>query len=425
MTTAADRIGTPHRGFDASRAALADAGRFLPGGVGSDFRLGPTALVIDRGAGPFVWDADGNRYVDYLCGAGPIILGHDHPAVVEEAIAQIRRGVQTGGENRHEHEAAALVAATIPCAELVRFTNTGSEAVALALRVARAATGRHVIVKFQGHYHGWYDPTFVAGPGKAVDEQGSAGLDPAAIVSTRVVPNGDLDALATALAPGDVAGVIVEPYWRGYRWHADTFLPAVKDLAHRSGSLVIFDEVLSGFRVAPGGAQAVLGITPDLSTFAKAVANGFPVGGVAGPRSLMGLMGGGPVVHPGTYNGNPLSMAAAVATLRELRTGEPHARIEEHGRRLMDGLAEVVRGQFPGARTEGVPASFRLFLGDPATGMDDARHAALTADLTLALLEHGVRTVPGGMWYLTSSHDAAVVEETLDRAAAAVATVRG
>jgi glutamate-1-semialdehyde 2,1-aminomutase len=265
---------------------------------------------------------------------------------------------------------------------------------------------------------------FVAGPGKSIDEPGSAGLDPAATGNTRVVPNGDLDALRDALAPADVAAVIVEPYWRGYRWHATSFLPGVLALAHRSGSLVIFDEVLSGFRVAPGGAQAVLGITPDLSTFAKAVANGFPVGGVAGPRSLMGLMGGGPVVHPGTYNGNPLSMAAAVATLRELRTGVPHTRIEEHGRRLMDGLAAVVRGRFPGARTEGVPASFRLFLGDVDTGLDDARHAALVADLTLALLEHGVRTVPGGMWYLTAAHDAEVVDETLERTAAAVASVR-
>ena len=137
----------------------------------------------------------------------------------------------------------------------------------------------------------------------------------------------------------------------------------------------------------------------------------------------MSLMGGGPVVHPGTYNGNPLSMAAAVATLRELRTGEPHARIEEQGRRLMAGLADVVGVRFPGARTEGVPASFRLFLGDPDNGMDDGRHESLIAELTLALLEQGVRTVPGGMWYLTSAHDAAVVDETLDRAAAAVTTL--
>jgi glutamate-1-semialdehyde 2,1-aminomutase len=394
VAISAGRVGSSHRGFDASRAALADAGRHLPGGVGSDFRLGPTALVIDRGQGPFVWDIDGNRYIDYLCGAGPIILGHDHPVVVEAAIAQVRRGVQTGGENRNEHEAASLAASIIPCAEQVRFTNTGSEAVGLALRLVRAATGRDVIVKFQGHYHGWYDPMFIAGPGRGLDEPGSAGLDPAVTASTRVVPNGDLEALAAALTPGDVAAVIVEPYWRGYRWHAESFLSGALSLAHAAGSLVIFDEVLSGFRVAPGGAQTVLGITPDLSTLAKAVANGFPVGGVAEPRSLMSLMGGGPVVHPGTYNGNPLSMAAAVATLRELRTGEPHARIEDQGRRLMAGLADVVRVRFPGARTEGVPASFRLFLGGPDTGMDDGRHASLLAELTLALLDHGVRTCP-------------------------------
>jgi glutamate-1-semialdehyde 2,1-aminomutase len=333
--------------------------------------------------------------------------------------------VQLGGETVEEFEAARLMTTMIPCAEMVRFANTGGEAVQLALRIARGATARNVIVKFDGHYHGWIDSVFVGGPARAnvpagpgTDRLASAGQDPAAIEHTEVLPWNDLAAVETRLAKGDVAAVITEPLWRGYIQSQPGYLAGLREICSRHGTILIFDEIVSGFRVGAGGAQAMFGVTPDLGTYAKALANGFIISAVAGRRDLMSLIGGGPVIHPGTYNGNALSMAAAVATLNVLADGSPYESIERAGGRLMSGFGGLLKARGVKSIVQGVPGSFNVHIGvdQPVTSISDT--ATVDGDrsmkLTMALQARGVRSIPGGHWYVSAAHTDELVDETLN-----------
>jgi glutamate-1-semialdehyde 2,1-aminomutase len=417
---------TPHYTFDETARLMAEGARWLPGGASSDYRLGTGALVLDRGEGALLFDVDGNRLIDYYCGAGPIILGHGAPVVTEAVTRQLARGVQLGGETVDEYTAARLVTELVPCAEMVRFANTGSEAVQLAFRIARAATARDTVIKFEGHYHGWLDSVFVGLPGRPnVAPRGdqrartsSAGQDPAAIEHTEVLPWNDLDAVDRRLAAGGVAAVMTEPLWRGYIRPAPGFLEGLQEICRRHAAILIFDEIVSGFRAGPGGAQELFGVTPDLATFAKAMANGFVIAAVAGRRDLLGLLGGGPVVHPGTYNGNALSMAAAVATLGALQEGTPYETMERAGGRLMAGFSDLLAARGIRSVVQGVPGSFNVHLGidRPVTSLADTLQgdAAQVETLTLALLRRGIRAIPGGHWYVTAAHTDALVDETLD-----------
>jgi glutamate-1-semialdehyde 2,1-aminomutase len=309
---------------------------------------------------------------------------------------------------------------------MVRFANTGSEAVQLAFRIARAATGRDTVVKFEGHYHGWLDSVFVGLPGRpsvaaAGDQRlrtSSAGQDPAAIEHTEVLPWNDLDAVENRLARGDVAAVITEPLWRGYIRPAAGFLEGLREVCTRHGVVLIFDEIVSGFRAGLAGGQGLFGVTPDLATYAKAMANGFIISAVAGRRDLMGLIGGGPVIHPGTYNGNALSMAAAVATLLALQDGAPYETIERAGGRLIAGFSEALGRRGIKSVVQGVPGSFNVHLGidQPVGSLADtmAVDAERSEALTGALLRRGVRAIPGGHWYVSAAHTDALVDETLD-----------
>jgi glutamate-1-semialdehyde 2,1-aminomutase len=415
----------PRLTFDETARLMAEGAQWLPGGASSDYRLGSAALVLDRGEGALLFDVDGNRLIDYYCGAGPIILGHGAPVVTEAVTRQLARGVQLGGESVDEYTAARLVTEIVPSAEMVRFANTGSEAVQLAFRIARAAAGHDTIIKFEGHYHGWLDSVFVGLPGRpnvaAGDERArisSAGQDPAAIEHTEVLPWNDIEAVDARLARGDVAAVMTEPLWRGYIRPAPGFLEALREVCTRRGVVLIFDEIVSGFRAGPGGAQELFGVTPDLTTLAKAMANGFVIGAVAGRRDLMGLIGGGPVIHPGTYNGNALSMAAAVATLAALQTGTPYETIERAGGRLMAGFGEALGRRGIKSVVQGVPGSFNVHLGidQPVASLADTQRVdtAQVETLTLALLRRGVRAIPGGHWYVNAAHTDALVDETLD-----------
>jgi glutamate-1-semialdehyde 2,1-aminomutase len=412
--------------FEETARLMAEGSQWLPGGASSDYRLGSAALVLDRGEGALLFDADGNRLIDYYCGAGPIILGHGAAVVTEAVTRQLARGVQLGGETVEEYEAARLVTEIVPCAEMVRFANTGSEAVQLAFRIARAAAGQDSVVKFEGHYHGWLDSVFVGLPGRPNvvpngDQRArtsSAGQDPAAIEHTEVLPWNDLDAVERRLALGGVAAVITEPLWRGYIRPAPGFLEGLREICSRHGTILIFDEIVSGFRAGPGGAQELFGVTPDLATFAKAMANGFVIGAVAGRRDLLSLLGGGPVVHPGTYNGNALSMAAAAATLGALQEGTPYETIERAGGRLMSGFSELLRARGITSVVQGVPGSFNVHLGidRPVENLADTQRVdgARVETMTLALLRRGVRTIPGGHWYVNAAHTDTLVDETLN-----------
>jgi glutamate-1-semialdehyde 2,1-aminomutase len=416
----------PHRTFGKTAGLIAEGARWLPGGASSDYRMGSSALVIDHAEGALLFDVDGNRLIDYYLGAGPIILGHDAPVVIEAVTRQLGRGVQLGGETVEEYEAARLVTEIVPCAEMVRFANTGSEAVQLAFRIARGATGRDTVVKFEGHYHGWLDSVFVGLPGRpnvaaAGDQRlrtSSAGQDPAAIEHTEVLPWNDLDAVENRLARGDVAAVITEPLWRGYIRPAAGFLEGLREVCTRHGVVLIFDEIVSGFRAGLAGGQGLFGVTPDLATYAKAMANGFIISAVAGRRDLMGLIGGGPVIHPGTYNGNALSMAAAVATLLALQDGAPYETIERAGGRLIAGFSEALGRRGIKSVVQGVPGSFNVHLGidQPVGSLADtmAVDAERSEALTGALLRRGVRAIPGGHWYVSAAHTDALVDETLD-----------
>jgi glutamate-1-semialdehyde 2,1-aminomutase len=425
-----NREQPPFVEFDESRRLMAHASRFMPGGVSSNFRLGihPTPLVIERADGPFLFDVDGNRLIDYYLGMGPNILGHNPLAVREAVAAQLERGLLYGAQSRLEAQVAELFCAMVPCADKVRFTGSGSEAVQAALRLARAATGRNVVIKFEGHYHGWFDNVLVsnqatpdnAGPASRPNRNpGSAGQDPTAWGNVQVLGWNDPAAVETRLAKGDVAAVIMEPMMcnAGGILPADGYLASVRDACTRSGTVLIFDEVVTGFRVSPGGAQRIFGVTPDLATFGKCIANGFPLAAVAGRGDLMDQLVSGGVVHGGTYNAHPASMAAALATLRALQDGRVIDTIAPLGRRLMDGIASRLHEAGIPAVVTGLPQIFYVGFGLTAPPRDyrdlmptdRARYVRFCGEM----LKRRVRTLERGAWFMSAAHDEAIIDETL------------
>ena len=362
--------------FEGSRQLIAEAARSLPGGVNSNYRLGvaPTPLVFERGEGPYLYDADGNRLIDYYLGMGPMILGHSPAPVLEAVREELSAGILYAGQSRVEQEAARLVCEMVPCAERVRFSCAGSEVVQAVIRLARAATQRSVIIKFEGHYHGWMDNILWSiaptpeeyGPEEAPNAvPGSAGQDLQAGMHTEVLPWNNLELLARRLERGDVAGVIMEPAMCNTStvFPAEGFLEGVRRACSDTGTVLIFDEVITGFRVAPGGAQAHFGVTPDLATFGKAIASGFPVSCFAGRAELMELFASGGVMHGGTFNGHPACMAALVATLGELKKPETFAALNRQGTRLMEGMREALDAADIQARVEGFPQIFHVGFG--------------------------------------------------------------
>ena len=410
--------------FDESRRRMAEASRYLAGGGSSNFRLGvsPTPLVIERAEGPFVFDADGNQLIDYYLALGPMILGHSPQDVRDAAAAQMGQSLLVGGQTAIEVEAARLVCQMVPCAERVRFNSSGSEAVQTALRLARAATGRQTVLKFDGHYHGWLDNILwstAPQPGANAPVAGSLGQPADAGAHLASLPWNDLAAVRDRLARGDVAAVIMEAAMcnAGAIMPLPGYLEGVRQACTGAGTVLIFDEVITGFRVGPGGVQQRLGVTPDLATFAKAIANGFQVAAVAGRADLLDLCTKG-VVHGGTYNGQAVAMAACVATLRRLGTPGAYDGMERRGTRLMEGIRQAFAEASIPAQVAGFPQIFHVGIGlhEPARNwadlarMDRARYVAFTT----ALLERGVRALERGAWFLSTEHDDAVIDATLD-----------
>jgi glutamate-1-semialdehyde 2,1-aminomutase len=325
------------------------AERLFPGGVNSPVRafhaVARPPVVLERGEGPYVWDVDGRRYIDYIGAWGPAILGHAHPRVIEAIVTATANGLALGATNPLEIELGAAIRAAMPSMERLRFTSSGTEAVMSALRVARAATRRDLVLKFAGAYHGHSDGLLVeAGSGVAtLAIAGSAGVPEAVAATTIVVPYNDLTAVSAAFAEhaGRIAAVIVEPVAAntGVIAPAPGFLEHLRETTRAAGALLIFDEVITGFRVHPGGAQARFGIRPDLTTLGKIIGGGMPIGAYGGRADLMDLVApAGPVYQAGTLSGHPLSMAAGIATLTEL-TPEGYAALEETAAELAAGLA--------------------------------------------------------------------------------------
>ena len=420
--------------FDLSAKRVDEAREYVAGGVNSGFRVGirPHPLVFRSARGPHLVDIDGNELVDYVLGMGPMMLGHSPEPVIAAVRAQLERSILVAGQTEAEYEAAELLVEMIPSADTVRFSTSGTEAVQTAMRVARAATGRSKIVKFEGHYHGWLDNILwstapdpaLAGPRESpVPVPGSEGqLATSEIV---VLPWNDLDLLAARLSGGDIAAVIMEPmmFNQAGILPRPGYLEGVRRACDETGTIFVFDEVITGFRVSPGGAQQVLGVQPHLTVLGKAIANGFPVAALAGRRDLMDLIGDGHVLHGGTYNTQSVSMAATVATLREIRSGQPHVQIDAVGNRLMAGLKEIFARAGRPATVVGFPAVFNVRFGaaDAAEYRDflAADRDAYT-EFAFRMLNRGVRILPRGTWFLSSAHEDTHIDATLDAVSAAI-----
>jgi glutamate-1-semialdehyde 2,1-aminomutase len=416
---------------DAKSAELfARAARVLPGGVNSPVRamrsIGRDPIFVERAAGVDLLDVDGNRYVDWVCSWGPLIHGHAHPEVLAAIQDAATAGTTFGAPTALEVELAEEVARRVPSVEMLRMTSSGTEASMSAIRLARAATGRDVVVKFAGAYHGHVDG-LLADAGSGLATQGipsSPGVLPSAAAATVIVPWNDLDAVEGALREHDVAALIAEPYPAnmGLVPPEEGFLARLRELTEEHGALLVFDEVISGFRVAPGGAQELSGVTPDLTVMGKILGGGLPAAAFGGPRELLERLAPvGDVYQAGTLSGNPLAVAAGLATLR-LLDDDAYLRLSETTTALATGLREAA-GDRP-VQVVSETGLVTLFFRDrPVRDYADARdadHEAYGA-WCRGLLARGVYAPPSGYeaWFVSLAHEPDHVARTVEAAAAA------
>jgi glutamate-1-semialdehyde 2,1-aminomutase len=425
-----------------------DAARHLAGGVGSGTRSPrsgwlPYPVFVAEGHGARLTDVDGNNYIDYAMGLGPLILGHRPPTVIDAVTRQLHdRGSLFALAHDLEGEAAAGIAARLPSMELLRFGNSGTECVQYALRFARAFTGREKVVRFEGHYHGWSDaihwsahPSLdEAGPATTPNiVPGSSGM-PAALASTLIVAPWNDAATLERIFEGsgrEIAAVITEPILGncGAISPAPGYLERLRELTRRAGALLIFDEVLTGFRVGPSSAQGLFAIEPDLTVLAKALGSGFPVAAVGGHREIMEMVIDGRTMHGGTYNSNPLVCAAVIATLAETGRAGFYDELNARGERLAEGLVEAASAAGLEACWSGVGSMFQLwFAPSPPLGYRAAQAIIAGSPfwtLYAELLARGILIQPPqeGLWLISAAHTDADVERTVAAARAAMPAV--
>ncbi len=408
----------------------------FPGGVNSPVRafrsVGRPPLVLERGDGPHVWDVDGRRFVDYIGAWGPAILGHADASVVVAVAEAARDGFALGATNPLEIDLGEAIRRAMPSMERLRFTSSGTEAVMSALRVARAATGRDLVVKFAGAYHGHSDGLLVeAGSGLATQAiAGSAGVPQAVAATALVLPYNDLAAVTEAFAsrPGQIAAVIVEPVIAnaGVIPPASGFLEYLREVTRLDGALLVFDEVITGLRLAMGGAQGRFDVTPDLTTLGKIIGGGMPIGAYGGRADLMDLVApAGPVYQAGTLSGHPLSMAAGLATLRQL-SEERYMALEESAEALATGLAAAAANTGREVAVARVGSLLTVFFRstpplDAAEALASDREAY--ARFFGAMLDQGILLPPSQFeaWFVSMAHGPAEIDATLDAARAAFA----
>lgn len=420
-----------------SRELFARSATLFPSGITHDSRqLDPYPIYVERAFGPLKWDVDGHEYVDYIGGHGALILGHNDPDVTMAATAQLAKGTHYGASHQLEVEWGEEIRRLVPSAERIRFTNSGTEATLLGLRLARAATGKPRVLRFAGHFHGWHDHATIGH--MMPDSTPTIGVLPGIAENVVVVPPGDLERTRHVLETDDgIAAVMIEPTGAtfGRVPIAEEFLHALRDLTARLGVVLMFDEVITGFRVSPGGAQGAFGIRPDLTSFAKIAAGGFPGAAIVGRKDLLDPLdyevakrrGSEKVRHQGTFNANPVCAAAGAAALRKIGSTDACARANATGAKLREalnavleeeGVAWAVYGRFsafhiftnPKGR-EIRPARFDAFVC-PADELRGNDPATLTA-LRLALLVEGIDIAgwPGGM--ISATHDDGCVERTI------------
>ncbi len=431
---AAYRAATPGSAVQAQRAA-----GLFPSGITHDARyIEPYGLYITRAKGPRKWDVDGRSYVDYFGGHGAMLLGHCHPQVMAAVHAQLDRGTHYGASHELEIEWAERVKALIPSAERVRFTSSGTEATLMAVRLARAFSGKTKLIRFNYHFHGWHDH-MTSGHTNHFDGTATTGVLDAVAGNVLLCDQNDEAALARLFEQhNDIAAAIIEPTGaNGGKLPIDpNFLHALRRLTAEHGVLLIFDEVVNGFRVAPGGAQEAYGIRPDLTTLAKILAGGLPGGAVTGRKDILDLLdfqvtksaGKEKIAHPGTFNANPLSAAAGIATLRIVRDSDACARANQFGEDLRRRLNEVFEEEKVPWAAYGTFSSLELFTNperaaitptrfDPLehsfASLKGDRNAGIVHKMRLAMMINGVdlSSHPGGV--ISASHGEAELEDTV------------
>jgi glutamate-1-semialdehyde 2,1-aminomutase len=401
----------------------------------------PGPVVLERGRGSHVWDLDGNEYVDFMMSFGALIQGHAHPKIVEVVTQAISEGSHFAAATSSEADAAERFLQMVPSAEAVRFTNTGTEATMLALRLARAHSGRTKFLKFEGHYHGWYDPYCLNGNSHPADELGprenpsrfadSAGIPQSVFDDVVLAPWNDLEALENILrrCGHELAAIITEPIMAnmGCILPRDGFLQKICDLAHQYGALFILDEVVTGFRYAPGGCPQFYGLKPDLSTFGKALGAGFPVGAVTGSRAILDRMKWGPdmVLHYGTFNGHRLTMKVIAANLDLLaaNNGAAYAQIYKVGDQAIAGLRDVFQRRRIDAIVQGFGPMFQIYFTS-REAIQDYRQYCRYVDVEKhsrfihGLLDRGIYMTPsnGLHWIVSTAHNSHDVETLLQAA---------
>jgi glutamate-1-semialdehyde 2,1-aminomutase len=426
-----------------SRQWFARAQQSLVEGVNSPSRgaavYADGPIVLERGQGSSVWDADGNRYLDFMMSFGALIQGHAHPTLVKTVAEAVAQGSHFAAATSAEVEAAQQFRRMVPSAEAVRFTNSGSEATMLALRLARAHTGRRKFMKFEGHYHGWYDPYLLNAHSHPPDELGPL-ENPARIPDSEGIPSSTFDDVV--LAPWndetaleavlrqhghELAAVITEPIMAnmGCILPREGYLQRLRELTAACGALLILDEVVTGFRYAPGGCQQYYGIKPDISTFGKALGAGFPVGAVAGPRAILDRMRWGEhmVLHYGTFNGHRLTMKVIAANLDLLSGPDAYRKLHAIGDAAISGLQEVFRRRRVPAIVQGFGPMFQIYFTEQQA-IRDYRDYCKYADTKLysrfvhSLLDQGIYMTPsnGLHWIISTAHTEADVQTLLEAA---------
>ncbi len=418
-----------------SQAMWKQAKQSLAGGVSSNVRLAEQPMYFERGEGARLFDVDGNVYLDYVLGQGPMILGHSPMPVIQNIYRAMQKGQLYAGQHELEIRLSEKLQQLIPCAELVRYSNSGSEIVQAALRVARAYTSREKIIKFEGHYHGWFDNVLIsiqpaldlAGPRERPHPvAGSAGQTRSALADVIVLPWNDLAVFSdTVSQQGDeIAAVIMEPIMCniGCILPQPGYLEGVRELCTRHGIVLIFDEIITGFRLGLSGAQGYLGVTPDLATFGKGMGCGFPISCLAGKRALMELFASNEVNHSGTFNSNVMAMAAGLATIAELEknNGQAYEQLSELGNRLKEGLQKSAKGAGLKVQTNGPGPMFHFAFADDGL-ITDYRTFVEHCDMETyhrfaqLLLDEGVRVTSRGIWYLSTAHTDEEIDFTIQK----------
>jgi glutamate-1-semialdehyde 2,1-aminomutase len=430
------RIDTEQRQRSIQRKTPGSLQRFeraqhsLAGGVSSGLRRSarPYPLFFDSGRGARVKDVDGNVYFDYGLAWGPLILGQSPPEIADAIAKQVERGLTFGAQHDLEFEVAERLTKIIPCADLVSFANSGTEIVQVALRLARAYTGRQKISKFEGHYHGWDDSVLVSYHPSAAEIANSNGAPLGAGAGQRahndvfIAEWNDRDSVQRIFSEHgqEISAIICEPLLcnSGCIPADDGFLQFLRELTLAQGALLIFDEVITGFRLGLSGAQGLYGVTPDLATYAKAIGGGLPFSALAGKKQFMELIAGGKVVHAGTLNGNPIVLAAAKATLDVLSRddGAVYSDLNRRGNRLRNGIVSRLQSKGYNVVSNGEAAVFHIaFTNRRAKCYRDllAADTQLYSDFALALLDEEVLVLPDGRWYVSTAHTDDVIDATL------------